>query len=90
MELTAEEAWSKILESARAKLPEQSFRTWLAPTSGVGLSSDMLVVATPSAFALEWIEDKYGELLTAIGHSLFGELFTLSFESRASGERAMP
>jgi chromosomal replication initiator protein len=50
----------------------------------------MLVVATPSAFALEWIEDKYGELLTAIGHSLFGELFTLSFESRASGERAMP
>ncbi len=49
----------------------------------------MLVVATPSAFALEWIEDKYGELLTAIGHSLFGELFTLSFESRASGERAM-
>ncbi len=84
MELTADEAWSKILESARAKLPEQSFRTWLAPTSAVALSSDVLVVAAPSDFAVEWIEDKYGKLLTGLSRSLFGDEFNLAFESRSS------
>lgn len=90
MELTAEEAWSKILESARAKLPEQSFRTWLAPTRGVALSSDLLVVAAPSDFSIEWIEDKYGELLSRATRSLFGENFALSFEVRGGAAAASP
>lgn len=90
MELTADEAWSKILESARAKLPEQSFRTWLAPTSAVALSSEVLVVAAPSDFAIEWIEDKYGELLIGLSRSLFGDAFTLAFESRSSDLQAAP
>jgi len=88
MELTADEAWSKILESARAKLPEQSFRTWLAPTSAVALSSDVLVVAAPSDFAVEWIEDKYGELLLTLTRSHLGDTFTLAFESRGSDQPA--
>ena len=90
MELTADEAWSKILDSARAKLPEQSFRTWLAPTSAVALSSEVLVVAAPSDFAVEWIEDKYGELLIGLSRSLFGDAFTLAFESRSSDPQAAP
>ena len=90
MELTADEAWSKILESARAKLPEQSFRTWLAPTSAVALSSELLVVAAPSDFAIEWIEDKYGELLIGLSRSLFGDAFTLAFEPRSSDLQAAP
>ena len=32
MELTAAEVWSLILEEAKATLPEQAYRTWLAPT----------------------------------------------------------
>ena len=90
MELTAHEAWSKILESARAKLPEQSFRTWLAPTSAVALSSEVLVVAAPSDFAVEWIEDKYGEMLIGLSRALFGNAFTLAFESRSSDPQAAP
>jgi chromosomal replication initiator protein len=90
MELTAHEAWSKILESARAKLPEQSFRTWLAPTSAVALSSEVLVVAAPSDFAVEWIEDKYGEMLIGLSRALFGSAFTLAFESRSSDPQAAP
>jgi chromosomal replication initiator protein len=90
MELTAEEAWSKILEGARAKLPEQSFRTWLAATEAVALSSNVLVVAAPSDFAIEWIEDKYGELLGTAARAILGENFSLSFEARADGETARP
>jgi chromosomal replication initiator protein len=90
MELTAEEAWSRILERARAKLPEQSFRTWLAATRAIGLSPGLLVVAAPSDFAVEWIGDKYGDLLTAIARDVFGAAFELSFEARPAGTQAAP
>ena len=33
MELTAAEAWSRILERARARIPEQSRKEWLAAMS---------------------------------------------------------
>jgi chromosomal replication initiator protein len=82
MELTAEEAWSKILESARATLPEQTCRTWLDPTKALALSSDQLVVGAPSDFAVEWIEGKFGGLLTSIAQGLFGAGFRLTFECR--------
>ncbi len=88
MELTAQEAWSKILESARAKLPEQSFRTWLGPTEPVALTSDDLVVSAPSDFAVEWIESKYSALLRSLAKALLGDHVRLSFESRSTDAEA--
>ena len=66
MEHTAGEVWSRILDGARTALPEQAFRTWLAPTQAVAISQDLLVVCTPNPFAVDWVEDKYAELLTGI------------------------
>ncbi len=85
MELTAGEAWSRILESVRAKLPEQGYQTWLAPTSAVGLTNKVLVVGAPNAFAVEWIEDKYGPMLLSAATSLFGDGFRLAFEPTTPG-----
>ncbi|UCF20165.1 MAG: chromosomal replication initiator protein DnaA [Gemmatimonadota bacterium] len=84
MELTAQEAWSRILESARARLPEQTFRTWLGPTKPVALTADDLVVSAPSDFAVEWIESKYSQLLRSLAKALLGEHVRLTFESRGS------
>jgi chromosomal replication initiator protein len=89
MELTAQEAWSRILESARARLPEQTFRTWLAPTSAVALTEDALIVRAPSQFAVEWIEDKYGDSLGGLARELLGAGFSLAFEARP-GEQDGP
>ena len=50
MELTAAEVWSLILDEARAKLPDQAYRTWLAPTEAVAFSQDTLIIATPNPF----------------------------------------
>ncbi len=88
MELTAGEVWSRILEGARAALPEQAFRTWLAPTQAVAISQDLLVVSTPNPFAVDWVEDKYAELLTGIGEQLFGRRFTLSVQYQTNGRPA--
>jgi chromosomal replication initiator protein len=86
MELTAGEIWSRILESAKTALPDQAFRTWLAPTQAIAVSNDLLVVATPNPFAVEWVEEKYADLLTRIGEHLFGRRFTLSVQYQGNGK----
>ncbi|MFL5381578.1 MAG: chromosomal replication initiator protein DnaA [Longimicrobiaceae bacterium] len=90
MELTAGEVWSRILKAAEAALPEQAFRTWLAPTQAVAISQDLLVVSTPNPFAVEWVEVRYAELLATLGESLFGRRFTLSVQFQANGKSALP
>jgi chromosomal replication initiator protein len=85
MELTAAEVWSQILEEAKATLPEQAYRTWLAPTEAVAFSHDTLIIATPNPFAADWVEDKYAELLSSLAEKLFGRRFHLSVKHDGDG-----
>jgi chromosomal replication initiator protein len=87
MELTAAEVWTSIVTAARDVLPEQTFRTWLASTEAVGLADDTLVVAAPTRFAVEWIEDKYGDLLRDLAGKTLGRPLDLRFEHHGAGER---
>ena len=90
MELTAGEAWSRILDRARDQLPEQTYRTWFARTRPVALSQDLLVIEAGSEFATEWIEDKYGRLLGDISADVFGRRFTISFQHHAESRPPRP
>ena len=90
MELTAPEAWSRILDRAREQLPEQTYRTWFARTRAVALSQDLLVIEAGSEFATEWIEDKYGRLLGDISQTVFGRRFTISFQHHADARPPRP
>jgi chromosomal replication initiator protein len=87
MELTAAEAWARVLERARSAFPEQTFRMWLAGTEPIALSGDVLRVATVNEFAAEWIEDKYGDFLTSQAQALFGQRLTIRFEHRGPRRR---
>ncbi|HUF49582.1 MAG TPA: chromosomal replication initiator protein DnaA [Longimicrobiales bacterium] len=88
MELTAAEAWSRILERARPLLPEHTFRIWLEQTEPLALSQDQLAVAAGSDFAAEWIEDKYGDLLGEVAERVFGRKIALTFRHQAQGPGA--
>ncbi len=93
MELTAAEAWSRILERARPELPEHTFRIWLEATQPLALSQDLLAVSAGSDFAAEWIEDKYGALLSDVARQVFGRPLTISFQFQprdASAPRRLP
>jgi chromosomal replication initiator protein len=90
MELTAVEAWARILERARTLLPEQTFRIWLAHTEPLALSQDVLTVAAGSEFAAEWIEDKYGDLLAEVAERVVGQRLKVQFEHRSRGAMPMP
>jgi chromosomal replication initiator protein len=78
VELTAAELWSRIQEAVRPAVPEQAYRTWLAGTRALGLSGDDLLLEAPSRFHVEWLEDKYGPLLTAAAQRILGRPLTMS------------
>jgi chromosomal replication initiator protein len=90
MELTATEAWTRILERARTLLPEQTYRIWLAHTEPIALSQDNLTVAAGSEFAAEWIEDKYGDLLTEVAERVVGHRLKVQFEHRQRDNVRLP
>jgi chromosomal replication initiator protein len=80
MELTAAEAWSRILERARPLFPEHTFRIWLEHTEPMALSHDQLAVMAANDFAAEWIDDKYGDKLAEIAERVLGRAIKLSFQ----------
>ncbi len=90
MELTASEAWSRILEKAREKLPEPTYRIWLAETEPLALSQELLAVGAGSEFAAEWIEDKYGRMLADMAEQVLGRRLTISFQHHSDGEDRGP
>jgi chromosomal replication initiator protein len=86
MELTASEAWARILERARPLLPDQTFRMWLERTEPIALSQEALAVETADKFAAEWIEAKYGELLGDVAERLFGRRLSIVFQPQPGSE----
>jgi len=81
MELTATDLWARVLESARAGIPEQSYRTWLSGTSASALTDAELLVEAPSQFHVEWIEDKYGPMLSELTRRVMGRPLRIAFRS---------
>ena len=49
MQLSAREAWKRILDDAQRELPENTIRTWLEPTEAIALEEDRLVVGAPES-----------------------------------------
>jgi chromosomal replication initiator protein len=90
MELTAADLWTRVLESARAGLPEQTYRTWLSGTSASTLTDGELLVEAPSQFHVEWIEDKYGALLGELTRRVVGRALRLVFRSARLPAAALP
>jgi chromosomal replication initiator protein len=90
MELTASEAWARILERARPLLPEPTFRIWLEQTEPLALTEDLLAVGAGSDFAAEWIDDHYGPILSDVAERVFGRKLQIAFRQRPVRESSAP
>ena len=86
MELTTKDAWAAILETVRTLVPEHAFQTWIVGARCVAVSAAELVIETQSPFHAEWLEDKYGDLITEAGASVLGYKVRLSVSSAPSDE----
>lgn len=83
MELTASEAWARILERVRSSFSvEPPFRIWLDQMEPVALGDDVLTLGAGSDFAAEWIEDKYGGVLAEVAERVFGRRMRIAVRYR--------
>ena len=80
MTLTAQEAWTRLLDRARQELPEQTFKTWLEPTEPLKIDGDKLFVGAPDRFAAEWNESKHSELLKSLAPVALGQPMAVVFQ----------
>ena len=80
MNLTAQEAWTRLLDRARQELPEQTFKTWLEPTEPLRIEGDKLIVGAPDRFAAEWNESKHAELLRSLAPVALGQPLGVVFQ----------
>ena len=79
MEQSAKETWKRLLDQARARLPEPTLRTWLEPAEAVAFEDGRLVVATPDQFAAEWNESKHARLLGELASQALGRSVEVVF-----------
>jgi chromosomal replication initiator protein len=86
MELSAKEAWLRLIEGARRELPDATVRTWLEPAEAIALSDGRLIVGTPDQFAAEWNESKHAPLLARLAPEALGTAVDVVF--RVQEERA--
>lgn len=75
IDLTPEEIWKRLLERVKDDLPEQTFRTWLEPTTALTLEDDTVTIGVPDQFAADWNQSKHAQLLeghapVALGHPI--------------------
>src|SRR4030066_870741 len=79
---SAEQAWSQILEIVKGRIPLQNFNTWLKPTSGVSIDSEVFLVCAPNKFAANWITDKFLEIIQEAVAAVLGAPRQIEFIGR--------
>ncbi|HET8648435.1 MAG TPA: chromosomal replication initiator protein DnaA [Gemmatimonadales bacterium] len=79
MQLSATEAWKRILDEAHRELPDHTIRTWLEPAEPMTLDESHLVLGAPDQFAVEWNETKHAQILSRLAERTLGRPITIVF-----------
>src|SRR5918995_872252 len=79
MQLSAKDAWKRILDEAHRELPDHTIRTWLEPTEAIALDEGRLIVGAPDQFAVEWNETKHAALLSKLAEPVVGQPTAIVF-----------
>ncbi|HEU5169586.1 MAG TPA: chromosomal replication initiator protein DnaA [Gemmatimonadales bacterium] len=87
MQLSAKEAWKRILDAAQRELPADVIRNWLEPTEAIALEGEQLIVGAPDHFAAEWNETKHGPLLTRLAEEVVGRPAAIVFRVQEERQR---
>jgi chromosomal replication initiator protein len=67
------EAWERILEGLRPKLPsQQAFETWFRPLRPKEMAAELIEVEVPNLFFVDWIQEHYLGLLTGVAYQVTG------------------
>jgi len=79
MQLSAKEAWKRILDEAHRELPAHTIKTWLEPAEPITLDERELVLGAPDQFAVEWNASKHADILSRLAEPVVGRPTTVVF-----------
>ncbi|GHT20114.1 chromosomal replication initiator protein DnaA [Bacteroidia bacterium] len=67
-----EQMWAKCLTVIKDNISDSAFKTWFAPIVPLKFEREVLVLQVPSQFFVEYIEEKYIDLLRMTLHRIIG------------------
>lgn len=70
MTMNKEELWEAVLAQIQFNISRASFATWFKDTRIASRNKNKVVIAVPSHFSLEWMQNKYDKIILKILHSL--------------------
>ncbi|GAG35419.1 unnamed protein product, partial [marine sediment metagenome] len=77
--MTEQELWEAVLAQIQFNISRASFATWFKDTHIASRTTNKVVVAVPSNFSLEWLQNKYDKTILKILHSLDGKIKEVNF-----------
>ena len=72
--------WDMIRQELKPGLPNATYETWLKPTKGIKFDYPMLVVESPTAFSLGWLERRLRTQIDKAARQVAGEKLKVRFK----------
>ncbi len=80
--------WEKVLEEVKTRMNPSSFTTWFAPTRQLVFQTNILWVAVPNQYFVNWLEEHYSDVILEILTTLTGTPTTIRFVINEELERS--
>ena len=61
--MTKEQLWQAVIGELELSISKANFITWFKNTSIISIDQEEVIVSVPSAFAKEWLENKYHKFI---------------------------
>jgi chromosomal replication initiator protein len=74
------------LDYLKNQVPNEAFNTWIAPTRGVDLQEDVLIVEVPNPFFIDWIGQYWASAIDEAGKTVLGSTRIAFRSGNGAGE----
>jgi chromosomal replication initiator protein len=71
--------WNQILQALRKKTDQNSFETWLEPTTYIGREKDCLYIKVSNSYFRDWLAFHYSGLINDCSQELFGSQYDIKY-----------
>src|SRR5512136_1705362 len=71
--------WDTVLEHVKSRMNPSSFNTWFFPTKQLSFQNNILRIAVPDKYFVNWLEEHYMEIILEILRTLTGATVEVRF-----------
>lgn len=84
------ESWSRVSERVKSEIGDAVFRSWIKPLSFVGIKQNIAVLAAPSKFMCDWVNNHYHNQICAAWNAENNNITNVEFCVQAAGAETRP